>query len=90
MCLEYDWVRTSGLGTVYSFTIVHRPPVEAFASDVPYVIALVVLAEGPCMMSNVVNCPSGEVYIGMAVRVAFRSVSPGMTLPVFEPMNTDH
>jgi len=85
MSQQYDWTRVSGLGTVYSFTVVHRPPQEAFAADVPYVVALVVLAEGPCMMSNVVSCPVDDVYIGMPVRVAFQDIGPGTSLPVFEP-----
>ncbi len=85
MSLEYDWTRVSGLGEVYSFTIVHRPPQQAFAADVPYVVALVVLAEGPCMMSNVVGCPVEAVHIGMPVRVAFQDIAPGATLPVFTP-----
>jgi len=85
MSQEYDWTRVSGLGTVYSFTVVHRPPEKAFSAEVPYVIALVVLAEGPCMMSNVVNCPQEAVHIGMAVQVAFRDLTSDVSLPVFEP-----
>ena len=89
MSQEYDWTRVSGLGTVYSFTVVHRPPAEAFAAAVPYVIALIVLAEGPCMMSNVVSCPVEDVYIGMPVRVAFQDIGQGTTLPVFTPCSKD-
>lgn len=89
MSQEYDWTRVSGLGTVYSFTVVHRPPEEAFAADVPYVIALIVLREGPCMMSNIVSCPVDDVYIGMPVRVAFQDIGAGTTLPVFTPLAKD-
>lgn len=82
---EFDWLRVSGRGTVYSHTTVHRPPSDAFAADVPYVIALIALEEGPCLMSNVVECPPEAVRIGMPVKVAFRPMSPEITLPVFTP-----
>jgi len=82
---EFDWVRIEGLGTVYSFTIVHRAPDDSFAKDVPYIVALVRLEQGPCMMSNIVGCSADAVYVGMPVRVAFRDAAPGVALPVFEP-----
>jgi uncharacterized protein len=42
-----EWVRASGRATVASFTIVRRPVSSAFANEIPYVVALVTLAEGP-------------------------------------------
>ena len=35
----------SGLGTVYTFSVVYRPPSEVFAADVPYVYAIVNLGD---------------------------------------------
>ena len=54
----------SGGGTVYSTTVVRRK--SADGGD--YNVCLVDLAEGPRMMSRVVNVPPAEVKIGMAVR----------------------
>ena len=59
-----DWVVPSGRGTVYSTTVVRRK--SADGGD--YNVCLVDLAEGPRMMSRVVNVPPAEVKIGMAVR----------------------
>jgi uncharacterized protein len=42
----------SGRGTVYSVTVVHRAPSEAWARDVPYAIALIDLEEGPRVMAR--------------------------------------
>ena len=80
-----DWVAVSGRGTLYSFTVVHRAPSKAFAGDVPYVVAVVELAEGPRLMSNLTGCAPEAAKIGMPVKVAFRKLAESVTLPVFEP-----
>ena len=58
---DWEWVRASGEGTVYSATVVHpRPPAE------PHNVVLVDLAEGPRLMSRIVGADA--VRIGMKVR----------------------
>lgn len=79
------WVEASGRGTVYTFSIARRPAGPAFAADVPYVVALVDLDEGPRMMSNVIGCPVDQVRIGMRVRVVFEQASDEVHLPRFRP-----
>ena len=80
---EIDWVRAAGTATVRSFTIVRRPVSEAFAAQVPYVVALVALDEGPVMMTNIVGCAPERVRIGMRVTVAFERWSDTVTVPQF-------
>ncbi len=77
------WVQANGQGEVRTFTIIRRAVSAAFEADVPYVVALVQLAEGPTMMSNIVGCPVEAVHIGMAVEVAFEPRGT-MAVPVFE------
>lgn len=77
-----DWIQASGRGTIYSYTVVHRSP-AAFKDDVPYVVALIDLAEGVRLMSNVVECAPSDVRIGAAVEVFFDDVTPEITLPKF-------
>src|SRR4051812_25393188 len=48
---KYEWTEVSGLATVQSFTIVHRPPSPGF--DAPYALATVELKEGPLMLTNI-------------------------------------
>lgn len=79
------WRDLSGAGTVYSYTIVRHPTHFAFAGQVPYVIAIVELAEGPWLVSGVTGCAPDQVRVGMAVRACFREVADGVTLPYFEP-----
>ena len=83
--LEYDWVNVSGRGEVYTYTTVHRPVSEAWVEDTPYVIAMIKLAEGPVMMSNVIDCPPGDVQIGLPVEVVFKDIAEDVTLPYFRP-----
>ena len=82
---QFEWILCSGLGTVYSYTIVHKAPSPAFEADVPYVVAIIELAEGPHLMSNVVGVRPSEVCVGQRVRVDFREVEAGMRIPVFVP-----
>lgn len=80
-----EWVRASGRGTVYSFTVTYQNQAPGFREAVPYVLALVELEEGPRLMTNVVGCAPDEVRIGMPVVVAYHDATPEVTLPLFRP-----
>ncbi|MEU3418562.1 bifunctional MaoC family dehydratase N-terminal/OB-fold nucleic acid binding domain-containing protein [Streptomyces murinus] len=77
----WDTVEASGDGTVHSYVVMHHPPFPAF--DPPYAVALVQLAEGVRMVSNVVGVPYDKVRIGMPVRLEFAAYDDELTLPVF-------
>jgi uncharacterized OB-fold protein len=82
---DLDWATCSGTGEVYSYTVVHRAPSPAFEADVPYVVAVIRLDEGPHLMSTIVNAEPDAVRIGQRVRVAFRQAADAdARLPVFE------
>lgn len=70
---DTTWVEVSGAGTVHSFTIVHRAAFPEFQAVTPYVVALVDLAEGPRMMTNIVGPDALEVDIEDAVEVCFEA-----------------
>jgi uncharacterized OB-fold protein len=80
-----EWVAASGHATVLSFTIVHRPVSPAFAGDVPYVVALVTLEEGPSMMTNIIGCAPDQVAIGMPVKVTFEDWTDEISIAKFRP-----
>jgi uncharacterized protein len=80
---KVEWVKTSGRGKVSSFTIVRRPVSPAFKDDVPYVVALVTLEEGPTMMTNIVGCPPEKVEIGMPVEVTFEDWTEEISIAKF-------
>ena len=77
------FVESEGRGEVYSFTLVHRAPGPGF--DPPYVVALVRLAEGPVVLSNIVGCEPDEVRCAMPVTVTWEPLPDGRKLPMFQP-----
>lgn len=79
-----EWRRASGKGTVYTYTVTHRPP-EPFKGVPPYVVATVELAEGVRIVTNLVNCAPDEVRIDMPVRLAWVRIGDDFAYPVFEP-----
>lgn len=63
----------SGLGKVYSYTVIHDPP-SGFKALAPYVLALIRLDEGPLVLSQIVDVNNDELKIGMSVQVVFRRI----------------
>jgi uncharacterized OB-fold protein len=85
---DLEWVPGSGRAVVHTYTVARRPTHPAFADRGPYVIAIVELAEGPRLTTNIVGCDPDDVRIGMAVSVDFEDVDGTDTsLPVFRPVN---
>ncbi len=81
-----EWMKASGRGTIYTFTIARRGAGPAFKADVPYVIALVELEEGPRLMTNIVTSDVASVRIGQAVKAIFDDVTDEVTLVKFAPI----
>jgi 3-oxo-4,17-pregnadiene-20-carboxyl-CoA hydratase alpha subunit len=84
-CRSFEWdaLRASGRGEVYSHVTMHHPVVPPF--EAPYDVALVQLEEGVRLVSNVVGVAPDEVRIGMPVEVVFEKVDDELTLPLFRP-----
>lgn len=83
MSTPVEWVQASGRGKVLSFTIVRHAISDAYAADVPYVVALIRLDEGPTLMSNVIDGDPERVRIGMPVETVFEVWSEDLTVPKF-------
>ena len=82
---KLEWVEASGRGIVHTYTVCYRAPHPGFGNDVPYVLAMVELAEGPRMMTNIIGCKPETVRIDMAVKVVFDDVTPEVAVPKFTP-----
>ncbi len=82
---ELRWVQASGLGTVVSWTVVRHPVAAAYADDIPYVIALIQLDEGPTMMSQIVDCDPDSLSSSLQVEVCFEEWTEEITMPNFRP-----
>jgi uncharacterized OB-fold protein/acyl dehydratase len=79
--LDWDWIVSTGRGTVYSYAIHHYPAVPGF--EPPFAVILVELEEGTRLISNLVD--AAEPRIGMPVEVRFVNVADELTLPLFAP-----
>lgn len=67
---DLDWTQAKGSGTVWTLTVAHLPGHPAWIPEVPYVLALVELDEGPRVLTNVVGAPVHHVRVGARVRQA--------------------
>jgi uncharacterized OB-fold protein len=82
---EIEWADASGEGKLHSFGIVHQLYHPGFKDEIPYNIAVVELAEGPRINSNVVGCENSELRVGMPLRATFVATANGVVIPKFKP-----
>lgn len=77
-------VKASGKAKLHSYVIHARP---SPGLDAPYSIAVVELAEGPRMMTNVVGCPQTPeaLRLDMPLEVVFEKQTDDITLLFFKP-----
>jgi uncharacterized OB-fold protein len=78
-----SWEESSGRGSLYSWTIVQRPPHPAFA--VPYAPAIISLDEGWWVLSAIIGCEIEELREGLRLEVEFHPASDTLVLPYFRP-----
>lgn len=76
--LNTEWVKSQGIGTIYSYSVVRR-------AKVPFVFAYVTLDEGVTVLTNIVECDVDALEIGHAVEAVFYETSEGTFLPYFRP-----
>ena len=73
----------AGTGTVFSYVVHRHPPVPG--KQLPVVVALVELTEGPRVMAEVTGTDPEKVYIGMPVRTSFIRIDDDLVLPGWRP-----
>ena len=73
--------RFKGKGKIETFTIIRTPSmdsdkenIEVAARDIPYVMAIVSLEEGPRLTTQIVDCAPDQVKIGQQVELVFRKI----------------
>ncbi|OBB46007.1 Zn-ribbon domain-containing OB-fold protein [Mycobacterium sp. 852002-51961_SCH5331710] len=67
--LNWDYVVSSGRGTVYSFVMPKYPPLPFL--EYPYVVALIELDEGVRIVSNLCDIEPEAIEVGMPVEVFY-------------------
>jgi len=85
--LAAEWVKMSGRGKVYSWTIITHPVHPAAVSRVPYNVVQVRLDEDPelILVTNLIDIRNEDIRIDMPVQVVFEQHEPGVKLPKFKP-----
>lgn len=91
------WQPTSGLGRLFSWAVVQRPFLPAFAEMIPFVTALVELVDAPAVriVSYVVDVDADALESGLPLVVTFRPLSfptvpdRSVVVPMFEPAPND-
>ena len=71
-----DWTQLSGEGTLRSFTVIHIAGTK-YAEDVPYIVAIVALKEGPSACARLVGVDPlkpEDIHVGDAVVADFEEI----------------
>jgi len=84
MSSKTDYLRASGRGRVYTFTVTYQNQAPGFRDELPYVMAYVELDEGPRILTNIINTPPGEVTIDLPVEVVFEDIDENLAIPKFQ------
>lgn len=91
--MNSGWSKVSGKGEIFSFIVVpgfklQAAPMGSWPEDgYPINVVIVELpdAGGVHIVSNLVECRSEEIKVGMPVKVVFEDVTEEITLPKFRP-----
>jgi len=79
----WQWTQASGAATLVSWVVYHHAYHDWFATRLPYTVAVVALAEGPRLVSNIVDA-TGPLRIDMPLRLAIQREA-GTALARFTP-----
>ena len=70
---EFSTVKLSEAGKVLTYTVIHTAP-DDFATQTPYVVAVIETPEGARLTAQVVDCKPDAVSIGADVSIMFRKL----------------
>lgn len=79
------WEEASGAGTVYTYTVIRKNLARPFDKLGAYVVAMIELAEGPRMMSNVTDVDPADVRVGLPVTAYAVQVRDDVAIPFWRP-----
>ncbi len=80
---SFRWEPSTGHGRIFTWVVAVRSMHPAFPSDPPIAPVVVETDEGVRLVSEVVDCPPGDLAIGMPVEVVYEDVTDQVTLPKF-------
>lgn len=79
------WETASGEATLVSWVVYYRAFSSAFEGRLPYVVALVELAEGPRLLTNLAVDDGSDLQISLPLRLHIDE-EDGLYIPRFAPI----
>ena len=77
---DTTWVKSAGLGEIYSYTVMRR------GVEVPFAMAYVRLNEGISILTHLTHCDFDSIRVGQKVKVVFQETQDGQKTHLFEPV----
>lgn len=84
------WREVSGEGTVYTYTVARVPTLPEFTDEMPQLLAVVELDEGPHLNTTLVGVREDDIRVGMRVRPVFDERPGEATLLRYTPQDSTH
>ena len=87
---DFDWIKSSGMGRVYSFAAIKEVVMNspAFQKDLPYVLSAIDLEEQVRIIAQIIDCNPDQVKEGMQVKALFEDIG-GISIVKFRPLLPD-
>jgi uncharacterized OB-fold protein len=84
-CRDYEYVKSSGKGTIYTYSLVYHPVIPVVNQSVPYNVISVELEDcgGVRIVSNLLDAEFEEIKIGLPVELVWERISAEGNLPRF-------
>ncbi len=84
------WRDVSGAGTLYTYTVARVPTLPEFTDEMPQLLAVVQMDEGPHLNSTLVGVAPEALRIGQRLRPVFDDRPGTVTLLRHAPLESDH
>jgi uncharacterized OB-fold protein len=85
LCPRLSWHPVSGRGRLHTFTVARQATSPHFHGEVPQLLAVVELDEGPRLTTTLVGVEPAQISIGMGVEPVFDHVDADHTLLRYRP-----
>lgn len=79
-----QWKTVSGRGSLHTWSVVYHPLDPRLKEEVPFILTLVELEEGPRISGRLVGADPDQLKIGMPVTARFDELDEALTLVNFE------
>jgi uncharacterized OB-fold protein len=81
---DLKFLPISGYGTLYTFSTIYQNPPSDFVDQLPYTLGIVVLDEGPRLLTRVIGSEPESLRCEMRMRCVVTRIGQN-ELPTFEP-----